>query len=196
MSVDRETLNVYDAKADEYATLVSSSENTQLTAFMAQLASGGTVLDLGCGPGNSAGAMASAGFKVDATDASDGMVKLAQKQPGVTAWRATFDEISGEDAYDGIWANFSLLHASRGDMPRHLAALRRALKPGGVFHIGMKTGTGAERDGIGRYYTFYTEGELDALLRDAGFQPFDKTTGEEVGLAGTVDPWVTLLCRG
>ena len=60
----------------------------------------------------------------------------------------------------------------------------------------MKTGTGAERDGIGRYYAFYTEGELDALLRDAGFQPFDKTTGEEVGLAGTVDPWVTLLCRG
>ena len=52
MSVDRETLNVYDAKADEYATLVSSSENTQLTAFMEQLAPGGTVLDLGCGPGN------------------------------------------------------------------------------------------------------------------------------------------------
>ena len=196
MSADRETLSVYDAKADEYADLISTSEDTRLNAFMAQLPRGGTVLDLGCGPGLSSGAMASAGFKVDATDASDGMVDLAQKQPGVTAWRASFDEIEGEDAYDGIWANFSLLHAAREDMPRHLAALRRALKPGGAFHIGMKTGKGAERDGIGRFYTYYTESELDTLLRDAGFEPFEKTTGEEVGMAGTLDPWVTLLCRG
>lgn len=45
MSTDRETLNVYDAKADEYATLVTSSENTHLAAFMGHVTPGGVVLE-------------------------------------------------------------------------------------------------------------------------------------------------------
>jgi SAM-dependent methyltransferase len=196
MSTDKETLNVYDAKAEEYANLVVDTQDTQLTDFMAKLPSGARVLDLGCGPGAAAGKMAKAGMTVDATDASPGMVELAQKQPGVTVWQATFDEITGDAIYDGIWANFSLLHAERSDMPRHLAALRTALKPEGLFHIGMKSGTGAKRDGIGRYYTFYTVEELKGLVSTAGFDPIATQTGEEVGLAGTKDPWVTILCRG
>lgn len=197
MSTDRETLRVYDAKAEEYAKLVTETEdNAPLAAFLAEVPENGRVLDLGCGPGGSAGQMARAGMHVDATDASESMVELAQNQPGVTAWVATFNEIEGDNAYDGIWANFSLLHAEREDMPRHLAALRKALKPGGVFHIGMKTGAGMHRDGIGRRYTYYSEDELSSLLKDAGFTPFESRTGAEVGLAGTKDPWVILLCRG
>lgn len=197
MSADRETLSVYDAKAGDYAKLVTSTTDTpQLTAFLDAISPNGRVLDLGCGPGNSAARLAQAGLTVDATDASAEMVALASRQPGVTAWLASFDEIEGTDIYDGIWANFSLLHAERHDMPRYLQALRQALKPGGVFHIGMKTGDGAERDGIGRYYTYYTADELDGLLRAAGFEPFFSRTGVEEGLAGTMDPWITLLCRG
>ncbi|MEL7254476.1 MAG: class I SAM-dependent methyltransferase [Pseudomonadota bacterium] len=196
MSADDETLRVYDAKAADYAKLVADAPTTQLMEFMVALPKGGDVLDLGCGPGNSAAMMAREGFRVVATDASPEMVALAAAHPGVTARQASFDDITGEDIHDGIWANFSLLHADRADMPRHLAALRRALRPGGAFHIGMKTGTGAERDGIGRFYTYYTADELTGLLRAAGFEPFKSHTGVEEGLAGTMDPWVTLLCRG
>ncbi len=197
MSADKETLSVYDAKAGDYAKLVADTEDTaQMKAFIAALPAAASVLDLGCGPGNSAARLAREGFQVEATDASAEMVALAAKQPGVTARKASFDDIEGEDLYDGIWANFSLLHADRNDMPRYLSALREALKPGGAFHIGMKTGTGAERDGIGRFYTYYTEDELDGLLRTAGFEPFDKYTGVERGMAGTMDPWITILARG
>ncbi|MEL6647129.1 MAG: class I SAM-dependent methyltransferase [Pseudomonadota bacterium] len=197
MSADRETLSVYSAKAGDYADLVANSTDTpQLTAFLNAIPPGGRVLDLGCGPGNSAGRFAKAGLKVDATDASAEMVALASKRPGVVAWMATFDEIEGHQIYDGIWANFSLLHADRADMPTHLAAVRSALKPGGVFHIGMKTGEGAERDGIGRFYTYYTADELEGLLRAADFEPFFSRHGVEEGLAGTMDPWITWLSRG
>ncbi len=196
MSKDDETLRVYDAKAEDYAKLVASAPDTQLTEFIDAMPPEGHVLDLGCGPGNSAAMMAEAGFVVEATDASPEMVTLAARHAGVTARLASFDEIEGKDVYDGIWANFSLLHADRAEMPRHLAALRLALRAGGVFHIGMKTGTGAERDGIGRFYTYYTAEELIGLLRAAGFEPFKTHTGEEKGLAGTVDPWITLLSRG
>ncbi|MEM7732965.1 MAG: methyltransferase domain-containing protein [Pseudomonadota bacterium] len=196
MSADAETLRVYDAKAEDYAKLVSTSPDTQLRQFMAALPPGGDVLDLGCGPGNSAAMMAQTGFSVEAADASQEMVALAGRQDGVTARLASFDDVSGEDIYDGIWANFSLLHADRADMPRHLAALRLALRAEGVFHIGMKTGSGAERDGLGRYYAYYTTDELIGLLGAAGFEPLKTHTGVEKGLAGTMDPWITLLCHG
>ncbi|QYX58262.1 class I SAM-dependent methyltransferase [Roseovarius sp. SCSIO 43702] len=197
MSIDRETVAVYDARAADYAQRFSTgAQDTALAAFIAALPEGATVLDLGCGPGRAAAAMADAGLCVTATDASAEMVRLAGAHPGVTARQASFDDIDGQDLYDGIWANFSLLHAPRADLPRHLSALRRALKPGGLFHIGMKTGTGEARDAIGRLYTYVTEPELTSLLRDAGLVPFTSRSGVETGLDGTPAPWITITSRG
>ena len=65
--------------------------------------------------------MARAGLRVTATDAVAKMVDLIPEHPLITPLHATFDDISGTDLYDAIWANFSLLHAPRADMPRHLA---------------------------------------------------------------------------
>lgn len=193
MSVDPETLTVYGAKAADYADMTQGeAENRFLRIFIEALPKDARVLDLGCGPGHSAATMARAGLAVDATDAVPEMVAMAQAQPGVTAWQASFDEITGEALYDGIWANFALLHAPKADMPRHLTALARALKPGGRFHIGMKTGTDEKRDTIGRRYAYYTEAELRGLLMDAGFTPGESWTGEERGLDGVMAPWVVI----
>ena len=196
MSSDRETLAVYDKRAADYAARFTGSRNVDLETFIAALPTGAQVLDLGCGPGHAAAQMADAGHSVEATDASAEMVKLARSHPGVTARQASFDDITGTDLYDGIWANFALLHAPRSAMPGHLAALRRALRSGGLFHIGMKTGTGEKRDEIGRLYTYYTEDELAGLLRAAGFTPFSSRTGAEPGLDGVVAPWVTIAAHG
>ena len=193
---DRETLAVYDAQAADYAALTESeARDKQLTAFIADMPPGGHVLDLGCGPGQSAAEMARPGLRVTATDASAEMVALASARPGVTAHQATFDAIDGIALYDGVWANFSLLHAPRDAMPRHLAAIARALKPGGRFHIGVKTGTGAQRDALGRLYTYYQEDALSALLLDAGLTVFHANRGTSKGLDGVMAGWVTLAAR-
>ncbi len=197
MSVDKETLDVYAAKADEYATLTSGAvEDQSLKAFIGGVLAGGYVLDLGCGPGLMAAQMVKAGLSVDAVDAVPEMVALANAQDGVSARVASFDDIEGEDVYDGIWANFSLLHAPKADMPRYLAAMRTALRPGGLFHIGMKLGTGEERDCLGRHYAYYTEEELCDLLRDAGLTPFSSRQGSDPGLSGKVEPWVVIAAHG
>lgn len=195
---DDETLKVYAEKAQEYADMVAAPDqpNSHLVAFVSALPHGGTVLDLGCGPGNSAGAMARAGLKVTATDPVPEMVALAAQHDGVDARVASFDDITGTDLYDGIWANFSLLHASRADMPRHLAALAQALRPGGQFHIGMKIGTGSKRDAIRRLYTYYTDAELTGLLGAVGLTVTDRTTGREKGLDGVEAPWICLAAHG
>lgn len=197
MSHDNETLGVYASRADDYLAMVGKeAESPILAAFIGGLPKHAHVLDLGCGPGVSAAVMAQAGLTVDATDAVPEMVALAGANPGVDARLATFDQITGTDVYDGIWANFSLLHAPKSALPVYLARLREALKPGGLFHIGMKTGEGAQRDSIGRFYAYYTEEELCDLLTNAGFTPFSSTHGNEPGLSGEPAPWVCIAAHG
>lgn len=193
---DAETLSVYDQRVEEYAQAFQGKRpDPDLVRFMAHVAEGGFVLDLGCGPARASAIMREAGLRVDPVDASQGMVELANRQHAIGARLATFDDLEAVDAYDGVWANFSLLHAPRDRFRDHLAAIFAALKPGGWFHIGMKTGTGERRDRLGRFYTFYGEAELAALLEAAGFGVAAQSRGRDKGLAGTLDPWVTMLAQ-
>ncbi|MCZ4353186.1 methyltransferase domain-containing protein [Roseovarius aestuarii] len=193
MSADDATLKVYGEKADHYADMTANDgEDRLLHAFINSLPAGGRALDLGCGPGASAHVMAEAGLQVDAMDAVPEMVDLAARHPGVTAWVASFDDIKGVDIYDGIWANFSLLHAPRADMPRHLSDVAQALKPGGRLHIAVKSGTGERRDTLGRLYTYYTQDTLCDLLRDAALTPDETITGSGTGMDGTMSDWIAV----
>ncbi len=123
------------------------------------------------------------------------MVKLANSRGGVNAHQAQFSDLDETHVYDGIWANFSLLHAARSAFPLHLEQIARALKPDGIFHIGMKTIEGERRDHLGRNYTFYSDVELRALLKAANFESLHEATGKSAGLAGTIDPWIEILAR-
>jgi SAM-dependent methyltransferase len=193
---DETTIAAYNAKADDYAQAFSNASNSKaLARFMGQLPAGASVLDLGCGPGAHAAALHASGFQVTAMDASAAMVAKARAHKGITVRQAGFADLSEQAAYDGVWANFSLLHAARADFPGHLSRIATALKPGGLFHLGMKTGEGEHRDALGRFYTYYTLDELRSHLTAAGFEVIDQVEGKGKGLAGTVDPWVEMLAR-
>lgn len=194
---DNETLNVYAEKAVEYAEISDQITDTDpcLVDFVAQIPGGGRVLDLGCGPGASAARMVQAGLNVDAHDPVPEMIALAQKNDGVNARVAGFDDLQDKDIYDGIWANFSLLHAAREDMARYLAAIHTALKKDGKFHIAVKTGSGAKRDRLGRLYTYYSEDELQELLTDAGFSIVKRHEGIDRGLDGKMAHWIALMAH-
>ncbi|MFT7594949.1 MAG: SAM-dependent methyltransferase [Paracoccaceae bacterium] len=194
---DPDTIRVYDTRAADYAEMTDDHNATdpKLVAFIAACPPGGQVLDLGCGPGASAAVMAQQGLVVEAMDASAQMVALADAHPGVEARQSTFDEISGQGVYDGIWASFSLLHAPRVDFPRHLAACHLALKPGGMFVIGMKLGSSTARDGIGRQYTYYSSDALDQHLVEAGFTVVDHEFGTGEGLDGSSSDYVSVTAH-
>ncbi|MGL4282048.1 MAG: class I SAM-dependent DNA methyltransferase [Albidovulum sp.] len=196
MSADSRTIAAYEANAAVYAKRFRVIRLTRpLKAFIEGLPQGAKVLDLGCGPGDASAHLRDAGMHPDAIDASPAMVAMANDRHGIGARLGTFDDLDAVAAYDGVWANFSLLHAPRADLPRHLAAIRRALKPGGLFHIAMKTGTGEVRDRLGRSYTYVGRQELAALLADAGFTVIATANGRERGLAGTLDPFVIFRAR-
>ncbi len=194
---DPKTISVYDAQAKRYAELTDEQNKGDrgLADFISAVPAGGRVLDLGCGPGSSAAEMARAGLVVDATDASAEMVDLAASHPGVTASQARFEDLSGQDIYNGVWANFSLLHAKRVDLPTHLKAIHRALKPGGIFYIALKLGQGEGPDRIGRFYTYYQEDELKSYLNTAGFTVTGQHTASGTGLDGSDFDWIRLFAH-
>ncbi len=123
------------------------------------------------------------------------MIGLASAIEGVTARQASFDDLSGMAIYDGVWANFSLLHASRTDMPRHLSSIHTALKPDGLFHIAIKEGVGEGRDSLNRLYTYYTEAELTDLLQQAGFTVGPYRRGRDKGLSGEDADWISVTAH-
>lgn len=193
---DKQTLDIYNQKAAEYADLTASAApGKQLRSFLNALPAESDLLDLGCGPGRSAALMAAEGHHVTATDASAEMIALAQKQAGVQARQESFDDLTSTAIYDGVWANFSLLHAERPDLLRHLGAIAKALKPKGIFHIGMKTGSDTKRDGLGRRYTYVTRDELVQLLASVNLTPFAEWDGEDLGLDGVMAPWIVVQAR-
>ena len=192
---DDQTISVYQARAAGYADLgITPTQTTALEVFSKTLPENAHILDLGCGPGLHARAMMDRGHSVDAIDATQAFVDAAIAI-GVDARLATFDDIAGHNVYDGIWASFSLLHAPRADVPRYLSALGHALKPGGVLFLGMKTGTGEDRDAMGRHYCYFTPEELETMLTDCGLHITARVDGEEPGFAGTVDPFTLLHAK-
>lgn len=193
---DRDTIAAYDAGIEEYTRLIRKAEpDPALLRFIALVGFGGTVLDLGCGPADASAVMRDKGLRVDPVDASAEMVRVANETHNIGARQAVFDDIDAMCAYDGVWASFSLLHAARTDFARHIEALYRALRPGGWFYIGMKLGTGEQRDRLGRQYTYYTIEELADHLIASGFKIEETETGQALGLAGDVEPWITLMAN-
>ena len=168
--MDTETIKYYDKSAESYLDKVCNTyPDSDLLSFINSIKSGGTVLDLGCGPGNSSAMMQTAGLNVQASDCSQKMVDIAKNKFNVDAIKAEFKELSEINLYDGVWANFSLLHAPRSEMLSNLNKINRSLKKKGYLHIGLKIGNGEKRDTLGRQYTYYQPKELKSLLISAGF---------------------------
>lgn len=195
---DLETLSVYAKQAADYAALTDkeATADPALERFISRAPKGGRVLDLGCGPGTSAGQMAAAGLLAEAWDPVPEMLELAARFPDVTTRKAGFDDLTDENVYDGIWANFSMLHTPRLQWPVQLEAIARALQPNGLFHIGTKLGSGEERDSIGRLYTYVSEDELTELLRAAGLEPEFTARGRGKGLSGEMADWIVVQAHG
>lgn len=188
---DQATIDFYDDHARDYGQTFGQTLSPALKRFIADMPAGGRVLDLGCGPGHASGHMARAGLRPDPVDASSGMVDLA-RAAGLPAQVMRFDELDAVGVYDGVWANFSLTHAPRADLPGHLEAIRTALKPGGQLHIGVKTGSGPFRDQLGRLYHLIEADALAKLLALAGLSVTQSRTGSDKGFDGRPMPFVVM----
>lgn len=163
----------YDEYADAFFDRTALDDVRHLhERFLTLLPPGGRVLDAGCGSGRDALAFSQAGFDAVAFDASAEMVRRAREHTGLPVQHLTFEEVAWAQAFDGVWANASLLHVPRSDLPRVVGRLVRALKPHGWLYASFKYGE-TERELEGRRFTDQTEVTLRELMRQAEVQVAD-----------------------
>ena len=164
-------------------------------SFLARLKPGAFILDFGCGSGRDSRYFLQKGYKVEACDGSEEMVKAAAQNAGIPVKRMLFSELNEKDRYDGIFACASILHVPSKELPDIITRMKKAVKTDGILYVSFKYGT---FEGIrnGRYFTDLTEESLQVIL--------DKVGGLEIirtGITGDARPgredekWLNVLLR-
>ena len=193
---DEETLRFYGANAPAYAEREITSRRIRLGRFLALLAPGAAILELGCGAGADTAEMLAQGFDVSATDGSPEMAEVASRRLGRPVGTLLFHDLDAVDAYDGVWANACLLHVPRDELADVLALIWRALKPAGYFFASYKTGDGDGRDTLNRYYNYPSPGWLRSTYAEAGkWRSLSIETGEVMGFDDKMASMLFVVAR-
>jgi SAM-dependent methyltransferase len=165
---DDETIAFYEREAAAYFSRRAPKRTPLLDDFILRVGAGARVLELGAGGGQDAQVLMEAGVCVEPTDACANLAALAAERLGRPVRVMRFDELDAIDAYDGVWANASLLHVPAHSLADVLRRVWVCLKTGGVFFASFKAGDGEGRDALGRYYNFPSAQELRTAFEAAG----------------------------
>lgn len=190
------TINYYNSNATEFVsgTISVDFEATQ-KKFTDRLPQGAMILDFGCGSGRDTKYFLEQGYRVEATDGSIELCKLASEYTGIEVKHMLFQELSEVEAYDGIWACSSILHLPLKELADVMRKTVTALKDNGIIYTSFKYGTFAgERNG--RYFTDMTEEAFADFLKQ-----IDNIRIEEQWITSDVRPqrgeekWLNLILR-
>lgn len=190
------TIAAYRAHADKAVRNWSRRRGPSrfLRRFAAVLPSGGRVLDYGCGIGSEMAWLRKRGFEAEGVDGALEFIRQARKRnPAARILHARFETVPlAAGRYDGVWCNAALIHVPPAEMPRQLAKLRAALRPGGWLGLTLAWGRAKRflrRDWIpGRYFAAYGKEEIAVFFR--GWDIRSLKTAVNDGRAGR---WIQML---
>ena len=189
--MDHDTLQFYRQNAEAYARREITSRHARMTRFLAQLAPGAKILELGCGAGGDSAEMLARGFDVRATDGSPELAGIAAKRLRRPVETLLFGDLREVEAYDAVWANACLLHVPREQLANILRLIWRALKPGGYFYASYKEGDADGRDTLNRYYNYPSTDWLRSTYAEAG--KWDSVAIESGEVKGFDDKQASML---
>lgn len=177
------TLNSYEISALHYEKNTASLHpKEEAGKFIRKLPLHAKILDIGCGPGRDAKIFSELGFDVVGIDFSPKMIEIAkQNVPQASFYVMDIENLTlSPHSFEGVWANCSLLHVPKKNLPAVLHRIHTLLKPSGFFYLCVKRSAEGEvferdprYDGLEKYWSFYEPEELTALLIEAGFSIVD-----------------------
>lgn len=160
------TLDYYNQNADAFvAGTISVDFKQKQDKFIGRLQAGDYILDFGCGSGRDTKYFLEAGMKVDATDGSEELCKIASKYTGIKVRQMLFQELDEYEKYDGIWACSSILHLPKDELKQVLIKMAAALNAGGIIYTSFKYGN-YEGERNGRYFTDFTIDSFADFIQD------------------------------
>jgi SAM-dependent methyltransferase len=156
------------------------------------------ILDLGCGPGRDLKTFLELGHVPVGLDGVREFVEMARAYSGAEVWEQDMLRLALPAAcFDGIYANASLFHVPRAELPRVLGELRAALKPRGVLFASNPRGNDEEgwRGERGdRYGVVYRWETWRTYLQNAGFTELEHYY-RPTGLPREQQPWLASVWR-
>jgi SAM-dependent methyltransferase len=202
--IAKRIIPTYDSIVDEFYQRTKDLEEKAMaerTEFASLLKKGGKILDLGCGHGRDCKIFSDWGFKVIGTDLSTESLKKAKQVAPEAEFRIMdfLDMDFKGETFDGIWFNAGLLCVEKKNAVKVLKDIHKALVGGGVFFMSVKEGHGEgfemdKRYGLEKYYAYYQEDEVKALLSRTGFHII-KTYKILLKASYHQHPWLGFLCR-
>lgn len=190
------TLDYYNQKSDLFTSDTVDLEFTTIQdSFLKYLEPGSLILDFGCGSGRDSRYFIQKGYKVEAIDGSEEMVRIATETTGIPVKQLLFNELDETDKYDGIFACASILHVSYGELPDIFTRLKKALKQNGYLYVSFKYGSysGYRND---RFFTDMTEVSFKTLLDQIkGLSIIEETITSDARKGRENEKWLNVILR-
>lgn len=153
------------------------------------------LLDLGCGPGRDLAAFQALGHAAVGLDGCASFVDMARGATGCEVLHQDFLALDLPAArFDGVFANASLFHVPRRELPRVLGELRTALAPRGVLFASNPRGDDEEGWSGDRYGAYYTLETWRSLVTAAGFEELSHYY-RPPGRPRAEQPWLATVWR-
>lgn len=153
------------------------------------------LLDFGCGPGRDLRTFKALGHAPVGLDGTARFVEMARADSGCEVWQQDFLALDlPPERFDGVFANASLFHVPRADLPRVLRQLHATLKPGGVLFASNPRGDNREGWSGERYGAWHDWERWRDYLTAAGFTELEHYYRPE-GLPRDQQPWLASVWR-
>jgi SAM-dependent methyltransferase len=188
MRTREELIRNYDLLASEYAERFCDEleskpfDRNQLQRF-AEAIPGGTVCDIGCGPGHVTAHLESLGIDVIGVDLSPRMIAEAKRRyPSIGFQVGDMLDLKMEArSLGGIVALYSIIHLRRDMLQEAFRETNRVLRPGGLLLASFHKGQGElhEDEVLGTQVSFdctlFEPNEVALAMEEAGFSVAETT---------------------
>lgn len=196
--ISAQTLAHYNRQAEDFREGTKDHDVSQnIDALLGAIAGEPpfTILDFGCGPGRDLREFKKRGHRPVGLDGAAAFVTMARATTSCEVWQQDFLRLDLPERYfDGVFANASLFHVPRQELPRVLRALEATLKPGGVLFSSNPRGDNREGWHGERYGAYHDLSSWRQLLVAAGFGEIGHYY-RPPGLPREQQPWLASLWR-
>ena len=190
------TLNYYNTKSDLFVSTTKDLTFTDIQdGFLKFLKPESLILDFGCGSGRDSKYFLQKGYRVEAIDGSEEMVRIATEVAGIPVKHMLFQELDEVNKYDGIFACASILHVKKEELPDILLKMKKAVKEKGILYVSFKYGD-FEGYRNGRYFTDMTEDAFRELLgKVSGLSIIEERITFDARPGREAEKWLNVILR-
>jgi SAM-dependent methyltransferase len=154
-----------------------------------------TILDFGCGPGRDLATFTAMGHVAIGVEGAERLAQMAREANRCEVWQQDFLALDLPAArFDGIFANASLFHVPRQELPRVLRELHATLKEDGVLFSSNPRGANDEGWNRGRYGAYHDLETWRQFTEAAGFVEIEHYY-RPAGLPRDEQPWLATVSR-